>query len=144
MQLSQKFKSRLTKAAIAILLIWLLIVLFNIWADRNMVANILNLKETPSSVKNQECESWGFTDILDTCYIEISPQEFPLLLKGFTYQESQQYTNSHEVLNGPKVGQEFKVTKQFIAEPKEFKYGGYIRIYTNSEMNKAILDLYIE
>ena len=144
MQLSQKLKSRLTKVAITILLLWLLVVLFNLWADGNMVASILILKETPNSIKNQECESWGFTDVLTTCYIEISQKEFPLLLKGYTYQESQQYTNSHEVVSGPKVGREFKVTKQFWVQPKEFEHGGTVRIYTNTEMDKAILDLYIE
>ena len=144
MQLSKKFKFCSIITASILLLVWFLNMYIGIRADEKTIVYMLNILKTPNSLKEPECESWGFTDILETCYIEISPKEFPLLLKGYTYQESPQFSNSHEVVRGQKLGPTFPVSKQYIAEPSEFKHGGFVSIYTNTEMNKAILDLYIE
>jgi len=132
------------KLFIGILFLWSAISWFNHLENKKIVAEILNLKEVPLTVSNTECESWGFTDVLTTCYIEISPQEFPLLFKGYTYQKLDVSENSHNVSNRPKLGREFHVSKQFLVYPKEFIHGGAVNIYANAEMSKAILDLYIE
>lgn len=108
-----------------------------------MVASILQIQQPPPSLKVQECESPFTTDVLTTCAIRITPSEFPLLLKGYSFQENTVKDSSYSLV-GPKVGQEFEVTTEFIVEPKGFKYGGYVRVLTNKQRDQAIVDLYIE
>ncbi len=140
---SKTIKSRFTKVAIAISLAWLAISMIDNGKEKEIPAELLNLTGTPDSVKNVECKSWGFTDVLSACYLEITQDEFPLLLKGYVYEEIQQSTNSHEI-GTPKLGQKFEITKQFLAQPNEFKHGGFVRVFTDSKMQKVIINLYIE
>jgi hypothetical protein len=125
--------------AISIIALWLI----DKYQQPQMVANILNIPSPPKSLSVLECESPITTDILTTCSIEISPNEFPLLLVGYKFEQIEINSTSH-TLGVPKVGPEFPVNIEFTAEPVEFKHGGFVRVITDNEKKHAIIDLYIE
>lgn len=107
--------------------------------------NILNITTLPNSIKSIDCESpWVVTDALTTCYAEISPSEFDLLLKGYDFAERIIQQTSHSYNVAIKVGNDFPVTSEFKVEPKNFMYGGHVILLTNNERSKIILDLYEE
>jgi hypothetical protein len=107
------------------------------------VAFMLNIPEPPRSIHVIGCESGNITDVIITCAIEIDPSEFPLLLVGHSYNEYPESGTSYTV-GVPKVGPEFPVTTQYISYPAEFQHGGAVRIFTNKEKNRAVVDLYVE
>jgi hypothetical protein len=90
-----------------------------------------------------ECESGPPTDVVITCAIEIDPREFPLLLNGYAYSQSQidgtSYSNTFA-----NVGPEFSVDVEYIVRPTTFKDGGSVTVLANHDRNHAIVDLYIE
>ena len=120
-------------------IIWL----YDVYRRPLMVTKILNISSPPESLQVMECESPLTTDVLTTCSIEISPSEFPLLLAGYTFIESSTNGTSH-ALGLPKVGPEFAVSTEFMAEPPKFEYGGFVRVIADKERKRAIVDLYIE
>lgn len=108
------------------------------------VASILNIPSLPSSVRVVDCKAAFIpTDVVDTCSIEIDPKDFPNLLRGYTFKELPTTGTSHSAVF-TKVGPEFHVTTEFMAEPKEFKYGGNVQVFTDRERKRAVIDLYIE
>jgi len=124
---------------LAIMILWLVDYL----QQPQMVANILNIKTPPKSLRVIECESPITTDVLTTCSIEISQNEFSQLLAGYNFEEIAINATSH-TLGLPKVGSEFAVNIEYSIQPPEFKYGGFVRVITNNEKKHAIIDLYIE
>lgn len=107
------------------------------------VAYILNIPAPPKTLHVFECESGPITDIVITCAIEINPEEFPLLLKGYSYTQSPIEGTSYTAGN-TKLGPEFPVSEEYIARPASFKDGGQVTILTDKEKKRAIVDLYIE
>jgi len=107
------------------------------------VAYMLNIPAPPKSIHVIGCETGNITDVIITCAVEIDPSEFPLLLAGHTYTEHQDSGTSYTV-GIPKLGPEFPVSKQYISYPTEFKNGGAVRIFTDREKKRAVVDLYIE
>ncbi|HWQ94610.1 MAG TPA: hypothetical protein VN418_03805 [Gammaproteobacteria bacterium] len=124
---------------VAISVVWF----FDIYRQPQMVARILNIPSPPGSLRVVECESPVTTDVLTTCSVEISPDDFPLLLVGYHFEQIPAKGTSH-TLGLPKVGPEFAVDVEFSVQPAEFKHGGFVRVLTDKDRRHAIVDLYIE
>ncbi|WP_448664102.1 hypothetical protein ACG3SL_05325 [Sphingomonas sp. CJ20] len=122
---------------------------------------MLNIARLPGSVSNIDCESFGFTDVLERCAFTVSPSDFHVLLGGYRFVEAvacpaagpagrpclgaRAHTQtSHTYCCGPKVGPDFVVAHTFIASPKAFENGGTVTILTDSARTNAMVDLYIE
>ena len=138
-KIGKAFMWLLSALCLAVIVLWLIDYL----RQPQMVANILNIKTPPKSLRVIECESPITSDVLTTCSIEISANEFPQLLAGYNFEIIPISTTSHK-LGLPKVGPEFEVSIEYSVQPKEFEYGGFVRVITNNEKNHAIIDLYIE
>lgn len=108
------------------------------------VASILNIPFLPPSARVVDCKAAFIpTDVVDTCSIEIDPKDFPNLLRGYKFKEVSTTETSHSAVF-TKVGPEFTVATEFIAEPKEFKHGGNVKVFTDRERKLVVIDLYIE
>ena len=108
------------------------------------VASILNIPSLPASVRVIDCKAAFIpTDVVDTCSIEVATGDFSKLLIGYNYSELQTKSTSHTAVF-TKVGPEFPIATEFIAEPKEFKHGGSVKVFTDKERKRAVIDLYIE
>ena len=125
---------------------------------RHGVARILNIPKPPRSLRVIGSESTGFTDVMETISIQIDPREFPLLLKGYPFEETRVKGTSHSLTTSDhefeaNVGPLFDVTTQYEvfyspfggrSNPEEFEDGGFVRIYTDETRHHAVIDLYIE
>jgi len=108
------------------------------------VAFMLNIPSIPKSMRVIDCSSSLIpTDIVIICAIEIDPQEFPHLLKGYEFTKSAINGTSHTQIS-EKVGKEFPVAFQYIAKPKDFKHGGQVTVFTDTYMKRALIDYYKE
>jgi hypothetical protein len=107
------------------------------------VAYMLNISLPPQSLRVFACESGPWTDVAITCSIEISPAEFPLLLKGYSFSEVPSNESSY-ALDLPKLGPEFTVASEYSVWPAAFKNGGSVRVFADAESRRAIVDLFIE
>ncbi|TSK04681.1 MAG: hypothetical protein FPO08_19245 [Geobacter sp.] len=108
------------------------------------VASILNITSLPASTRIIDCkDSFIPTDVVVTCSVEVNPRDFPNLLRGYKFVETPTNETSHTAV-WTKVGPEFPVTTEFTAEPKEFKHGGSVKIFSDQERKRAVIDLYIE
>ena len=108
------------------------------------VASILNIPSLPTSVRIIDCkDAFIPTDVVVTCSVEVNPKDFPNLLGGYQFKESPATGTSHSAVF-TKVGPEFPVTTEFIAEPKEFKHGGNVKVFADRERKRVVIDLYIE
>ncbi len=108
-----------------------------------MVARILKIESVPQSVRVVDCESPFTTDVLTTCALEIDPDDFPLLLKGYKFTQYQTDGTSHS-LGLPKVGANFDIDIEYQVRPVEFKNGGQVAVYADKQRRHVIVDLYIE
>jgi hypothetical protein len=61
--------------------------LYDRYTAPSRVAGMLNIKAVPSSLRVIDCKSGPWTDIVVTCQVKISPNEFPQLLAGYRYEE---------------------------------------------------------
>jgi hypothetical protein len=123
-----------------------------------MVASILNIDAAPSSLRVIACDSPFTTDVLTTCWVEIAPREFPLLLKGYRFEEwpiagtiygFKRVTSRVEpqtllTIGDSRVGPDFPVAVEYMIQPKEFQHGGWVRILADTARQRAVVDLYIE
>lgn len=108
------------------------------------VASMLNIPALPASVRIIDCkDAFIPTDVVVTCSVELIPKDFPSLLRGYKFIETPTKETSHTAVS-TKVGPEFPVTTEFTAEPKEFNHGGFVKIFTDQERKRAVIDLYIE
>ena len=108
------------------------------------VASILNIPSLPTSARVIDCKDDLIpTDVVVTCSIEMDPKDFPNLLRGYKFIETQIKETSHTAVR-TKVGPEFPVTSEFTAEPKEFKHGGHVKVFADRERKLAVIDLFIE
>lgn len=115
----------------------------DVYKRSEMIASILKIEKYPDSMKVHGCSYPITTDILTTCAISIDPSEFNLLLAGHEFELLESGGSSYNSV-GPNVGKEFEVEVEYSVQPKEFKYGGFVRIITNKERNYALIDEYIE
>ena len=105
----------------------------------------LNIEKLPDSVEIIGCESWGFSDVLAACQIELSPDDFDKLLKGWPHSSSpargSTFTGSR-----PDVGERFDYSTVYNLQldRKLAPYGGYLHIETDEERKKALIEIYIE
>lgn len=112
---------------------------------RQIFGSLLRLESVPSSVRNVECESWGITDVLTTCYFEIDPAEFPALLKGWAFRQTPAGGGSHSFAGGPRVGPDFPVTAEFIVQnPPEFPHGGHVILVADGTRARVQVNYYQE
>ena len=109
-----------------------------------VVTALLRLDESPSSLRNVECESWGFSDVLTTCAFEIDPSEFPKLLAGWPFAESAASGQSYAYAGGPRVGPAFPVAREFSVTTREFVHGGRVSLVTNAQRTRGQVDYYEE
>lgn len=116
------------------------------------VKSILKLAEVPTSFQEGQCEYWGFTDVLETCFFRVEPKDFPKLLTGREFKDEfvggqpggWHNGRSHSWGGGPKVGPDFKVEAAFVATPEEFEHGGHVRLVTDKQHSMVQVDIYIE
>jgi hypothetical protein len=119
--------------------------LFHQTRPERLIGSMLRLESAPRSVRNAECESWGLTDVLTTCYFDINPAEFPALLRGWAFRQHPSGGGSHSVASGPKVGPDFTVATEFyVQNPPEFPNGGHVILVVDGSRTKARLDYYQE
>lgn len=112
---------------------------------RQIIASLLRLEHAPASLRNAECASWGWTDVLTTCAFEIDPSDFPALLTGWSFTQSPAHGASHQFSTGLKVGREFPVTAQFsILNPLAFSHGGRVLIVADAVRSRVQVDYYEE
>ncbi|HXK27121.1 MAG TPA: hypothetical protein VJ646_02580 [Candidatus Binatia bacterium] len=123
-----------------------------------MVTSILNIAAPPPTLRVIACESPFTTDVLTTCWVEIDPREFPLLLKGYRFNEwpitgtlygFKRFTSPIEpqtlpTIGDSRVGPDFPVAVEYMIQPKEFEHGGWVRILADATRRRAVVDLYIE
>ena len=89
------------------------------------VAAHLNLPRLPASARVMDCvsPSDALTDLRVKCTVTVAPTEFPLLLQGSPFQQ---------------MGNDYKVW------PKQFEYGGFVRVEPNAARDQAVIDVFIE
>ena len=109
----------------------------------------LKIPSLPASVQEVSCRREPvMTDVLFHCYFEIDPSDFPALLAGHKYKVSDLKTTSHDVFERiteyGDLGKKFDIAKRYFVEPREYKDGGSITIYTDAAQRHIIYDLYIE
>jgi hypothetical protein len=107
------------------------------------VAYMLNISAPPASLHVFDCESGPPTDIVITCAIEIDPREFPLLVAGYQFAQTPMDGTSYSV-GLPKLGPEFPVAVEYSVQPSSFEHGGFVRVFSDKERRRALVDLYIE
>ena len=112
-------------------------------SDTKRVTFMLNIALAPESLRVTACESGPWTDVIITCAIEIDPVEFPMLISGYTFSQSESNESSY-TLGIPKLGPEFTVATKYQAEPASFKDGGAVRVFSDAANGRAIVDIYIE
>ena len=108
------------------------------------LAAVLNLRAPPRSLRVVACAEWGVTDALMTCSVEVAPEEFPALLRGYAFEAAPVKATSHAVGGGPRVGPVFDVVRAYTAHPAEFKRGGHVQVFADAAGRRAIVDLYEE
>ena len=110
--------------------------------EREAVKGILNIKTLPKSISNIECNSYGFTDILATCYFEIDSSEFSMLRNGrkFDNVDDSAVGTSFKEAGGPPVGKNFAIKLLYI----EYSPGGHVKLMTDNDQNQVCIDIYIE
>jgi hypothetical protein len=127
-------------------------------SDRRVVASALNISAPPPSLQVIACDSPFTTDVHTTCWIGIEPREFPLLLKGYNFEESpitgtiygfKRLTSVIEpqallTVGGSRAGSDFPVTLEYMIQPKEFQHGGSVRILADATRRHAVVHLYVE
>lgn len=116
---------------------------YDLRSDR-IIARILRIPSPPPSIRNATCESWSYTDTLTTCVFDLTPAEFPLLLRGWRFEEQSLSGSSHDLSGGPRLGQPFTAATEYFIAPAEFEHGGNVRLVTNKERTRGQLDIYRE
>lgn len=112
---------------------------------RHLVGTLLRLESVPTSIRDAECESWGLTDVLTTCYFQIDPAEFPALLNGWAFQEKNARGGIYSFSTGPKLGPDFPIAARFsVQNPTEFKNGGQVILVVNATRSKVQVNYYEE
>lgn len=113
------------------------------WYHRpEKIASILNIDSPPNSIHSIRCKSYFTSDVITECAFQVDPNEFNTLLVGYNFQKKKRSANSLVITNI--IKESFSVAYEFFAEPEEFKYGGYIKVYSNTKHSKVIIELYIE
>jgi hypothetical protein len=127
--------------------------------DRNHLAEMLDLETLPASVSDLDCESFGWTDVLERCAFAVSQGDFPKLLKAHQYQsillcrdrpaepvcfKQEGPETSHGFCCGPRVGRDFRIDAIYLAQPAEFEHGGAITVVADTTRQQVMVDLYIE
>jgi hypothetical protein len=128
------------------------------WSNRNHLTTMLNIDSLPRSVRNIDCDSYGFTDVLERCSFDVDSADFPDLLAGYNFQipricstkgegdcvDKPDAGMSHDYCCGPKTGANFAIATTYFAEPKDAPHGGSITVLTDKSRQRAMVDLYIE
>jgi hypothetical protein len=115
--------------------------------NQDYLKTILKLKELPATVNNIDCEKWGQSGLLITCYFEYDNSKIDELMSGRDFQFIENASgSSHDdsISGGPARGIEFKVAHGWIVKSSEFGESGWVRFHTDSSKSKAITDIYIE
>jgi hypothetical protein len=129
-----------------------------IWDDRHHVATMLNLEKLPQSIRVVDCASFGVTDVLERCSLEVEPDDFPKLLSGYKFRVPQVCRTgqtglcvdkadagmAHDYCCGPKTGENFHIATTYIATPRDAPHGGSLTILTDVSKRRAMVDLYVE
>jgi hypothetical protein len=116
--------------------------LYDLYTAPSRVAGILNIKAVPSSLRVIDCKSGPWTDVVITCQVKISPNEFPQLLAGYRYKEESAEGTSHNYWD--EVGFPFLLNTKFTTRPIAFKNGGSITIAADTLRENVLVHLYIE
>lgn len=145
MKVRQKISKRLIAVLAILLVAGVTVTAFCNARQKHLVVMLLRLETSPSSLRNVDCESWGWSDVLTTCAFEIDPVEFPRLLSGWQLVEAPVKGSNYSFSSGPKVGREFTVVAEYsITDPKDFTHGGRISLVTDKSRTRWQLDYYEE
>jgi hypothetical protein len=118
-----------------------------------ILANMLNLKELPKSVKINYCKSCALTDVIVICEIDLDSKDSMLLMSGREFEEPN-VPNKHGITvhwdkNKPSnfncgVEPSFEQETYLWTMTKEMINGGILGIVLNKEKTKAVIDYYEE
>lgn len=145
MRVRQKIAIRLIAVSAFVLIVGFTVNTLYFTSQKHIVTTLLRLETSPSSLKNVECESWGFTDVLTTCAFEIDPVEFTSLLSVWQLDEKSVSGNNYSFSGGPKVSSEFMVAVEYSnTDPKDFPHGGRISLVADNSRSKWQVDYYEE
>lgn len=106
------------------------------------IQSILRTREWPSSAHNAQCEDTGWTDVIVTCYLEIAPDEFQMLLVGRPFARKPAAFRTHT--HWRSLGSDFEAVTEYTVYPKEYVYGGWVKVFADAERRRVIVDYYIE
>ena len=127
--------------------------------DRTHLTELLDLPGLPASVSNLDCESFGFTDTLERCAFDVSPNDFSKLLAAHPYEPvplcrdrpndricagQKEPETSHNICCGPRVGTDFPIAAIYVTTPPEFEHGGSISVVADATKRHVMVDVYVE
>jgi len=127
-------------------LLILVSILFLTWfiytEDKRIIQTTLKLETLPKSIKNIKCQSLGLTDVSTTCRFNIDPLDFDHLLTSWNFKAEKGAGSAHALY--AKLGLDFTIDSVYLASPKEFEHGGFVRLVSDESRENVMLDLYIE
>ncbi len=142
----KKHRRKIEIFLVCCIVIWVGISTFNHFYNKKIIKTILNIRDVPKSIRAINCKSpFISTDVITTCYAEVSPPEFADLLTGYIYKENKISSTSHQYpALGTKVGEEFVINLEYVVRPKKFIHGGHLIIPSNIKRDKIFIDIYEE
>jgi hypothetical protein len=112
--------------------------------ERRHVADMLDISELPSSARNIDCASFGVTDVLERCSLELEARHFAGLLAGHRYESVSETKMAYQLCCGPEVGEDFRVARLYLSTPSDAPYGGSLTVAVDAARRRVMVDLYIE
>ena len=104
--------------------------------DGRLVANLLNIKSTPTSLKVIECVSPSPLDKATLCAIEVDAVDFPSLLSGYTFDSEVGSGTSYDGF-AVEVGDKFPINTLYIAKNIN---NGYLSVSVSADKKRALID----
>lgn len=125
------------------IIVAILIALYGVNTDRENIQYNLRIEALPQSLKNEDCESHGVTDFVQTCYFEIESGDFEKVIRGWDFVKNENIGKGlYEC--GIKLDISFEASDAFIARPKEFEHGGSVELVADKEHQKVCVELWKE
>ena len=111
-----------------------------------LLKTVLDLKVLPASVKEVQCEKWGQSRLLITCYFEYDHADLDQLMghREFDMIENPSGSSFDDAVSGgPTLGREFKVAYGWLAK-KGLKESDWVRLHTDSNKGQAVTDIFLD
>lgn len=113
--------------------------------QREFLATVLNIEQLPNSFQIESYSSHGFTDTLETCVSQISPNDFVKLISGRAFVKTTATGTFHDYFYEKKIGKAYHASELYVvSNPHDFENGGNITLVVNSNKTKIGIDIFIE